>query len=271
MTKPTNRRYRSEQTERLERQVGAVLDQATTQIMEGEFEAAITACQELLPRTVPRSYLRAELLNCIGSSQMMLQDFAGAHAAFSEALEIIPSDPYLWYNRGLTSRFTMRSGQSLIDFEQAMALEGAGEMAARYSEAATLARQIVQGHLAQHGPTFTLEQLIKQEELFQQAIEQMQQQQWPAAEQLLRQVLTLSDVPPQPWTNLGSCLMMQRRYDEAEIAYQAALERAPDNDNVRHNLQLLAHIRRTGEQPASQVYKSHAPMTKIGEDFPDRA
>jgi hypothetical protein len=41
----------------------------------------------------------------------------------------------LWYNRGLTARYTTRFGQSLRDFEQAAALDGEGWLADQLGEA----------------------------------------------------------------------------------------------------------------------------------------
>lgn len=245
--------YLSRQTRQHDQQVQAAVESAAAQLGAGEYTEAVKTCQEALPLAVRRPFQRAELLNCLGTAQMMLKQYDGAYATFSETLSLIPNDAYLWFNRGLASRFTMRSGQALRDFERAVALEGPGAMASQYVNAMRHSRQVAQQHMAVRGENFGLDQLIEQEELFQQAVSQMAAEQWQTAEHTLRRVIALGDGPSQPWSNLGACLMMQQRYHEAEAAYGRALVLDPHNQNTRHNLKLLAHMRQTGQTPASQV------------------
>ncbi len=273
MSQPDNpghqqRTYRSAQTSRTERRVQAVISRASEQLMQGAYRDAITICEEALPDTPPQSYQRAELHNCIGSAQLMQKDFDGAFASFTAALDIIPTDPYLWYNRGLAARFVLRFARSLFDLEQAVALEGDGDMAERYAAAAHVARQTAHAHLAQRRADFTIEELDTQEMHFQTAIAQMQAEDWNAAEQSLRHVIAMSDSAPQPWTNLGACLMMQRRYADAEVAYQHALQHDPTNENAQHNLALLAQVRASGELPPARIYEHGQTQTRIV-DEPD--
>lgn len=274
MSQPDNpghqrRAYRSAQTSRTERRVQAVISRASEQLMQGAYSDAVAICEEALPDTPPQSYQRAELHNCIGSAQLMQKDFDGAFASFTAALAIIPNDPYLWYNRGLAARFVMRFARSLFDLEQAVALEGDGDMAERYAAAAQLARQTAHAQLAQRRAGFSIEELDKQEAHFQNAIARMQAEDWQTAEQSLRQVIALSDSAPQPWTNLGACLMMQRRYTEAEEAYQHALQHDPNNENAQHNLALLAQARASGELPPARIYEHGQPQTRIVDDTDD--
>jgi tetratricopeptide (TPR) repeat protein len=245
--------YESKKTRFDAEQAQAALERAARQLTDGDYAGAVQTCQEFLPLAQERPFQRAEFLNCMGTGNMMLREYDAAYDAFTETLEIVSNDPYLWYNRGIASRMTMRSGQALQDFERAVVLEGTGSMAGQYAHAEQLTRQLVQQHLAMRGSDFTLEQLIEQEELFQQAVNRMAAGAWTEAEEMLRRVIALRDGPPQPWTNLGACLAMQRRYDEAEAAYQRALERDPNNENALHNLRLLAETRQTDDLPESQV------------------
>ena len=81
---------------------------------------------------------------------------------------------------------------------------------------------------ALRGPHFTFDQLIAQEELFQQAVQMMAQHRWAEAEPIFRQSIAMGDVLPQPWGNLGICLLMQRQFDAAEAALRRALEIDPE-------------------------------------------
>jgi Flp pilus assembly protein TadD len=56
----------------------------------------------------------------------------------------------------------------------------------------------------------------------------------------------MADCLPQPWGNLGGCLIMQERYDEAEAALRRALEVDPAYELARQNLALMPEIRETG-------------------------
>jgi Tfp pilus assembly protein PilF len=53
----------------------------------------------------------------------------------------------------------------------------------------------------------------------------------------------MGDCLPQPWGNLGICLMMQERYDEA--ALKRALVIDPRYTLAKSNLAALLEIRRT--------------------------
>jgi Flp pilus assembly protein TadD len=221
------------------KRAAAALEQATSQLTGNQFEATIRTCEAALALPTLHNFQRAELLNCLGTAHMMLKNYSAAYDAFSATLKILPGDPYLWYNRGISSHFTMRSGQAHHDFQQAAALEGSGDMAASYTQAVQQSGQVVQRHLALRGPGFTLEQLIEQEELFNQAVTQMDAEQWDSAAQTLRRVIEMGDGPPQPWTNLGTCLLVQQRHDEAAAAYRRALELDPANENARYHLDML--------------------------------
>ncbi len=239
-------RYRSRRRTSITRQINITLAQAVEAMQSGEFERAIRLAQSMLQLAPPRSFLRAEVLNTLGAAQMMSQAYTDAYRTFSEAVQILPQDPYLWYNRGFASRYTMRFGQSLLDFDQAVQLEGDTPVAAQYREAQQQAAYLAQRYLAMRKPGFTLEQLVQQEDLFQQAVQAMEADQWAQAEERLRQVIWMSDNLPQPWCNLGVCLMVQGNLAGAERALLRALELKPDYEHARANLAVLRAMQHEG-------------------------
>lgn len=233
------RRYRSRHRTSITRQINSTLEQAVAAMQDGQYERAILLCNGVLVLAPAHSFVRAEVLNTLGAAQMMTHRFHEAYQTFSEAVQILPADAYLWYNRGFASRYTMRFGQSLLDFEQAVVQEGNGSAAGHYREVAQQAANLAQQYLQMRRPGFTLEQLIEQEDQFQQAVQAMEAEQWGQAEEHLRRVIWMSDNLPQPWCNLGVCLMVQGNYAAAERALERALALKPDYEHARENMAVL--------------------------------
>lgn len=235
------------------RDIDRWLDRATQQLVAADYESVIATAQRVLRAPVASQEQRAEALERLGAAYTMLQRYTEAYTVISAALTIEPDNPMLWYNRAMASRFTMRLGLSLRDFEQAQELDADGVLAERLREDLPLARSMVASSLKLRGPGFTHDQLITQEELFQEAAEVLSQHRWGEAEALFRQVIAMSDCLPQPQGNLGLCLMMQRRFDEAEAALRRALEIDPKYAIARQNLMGLPLVRASGNLPEIRV------------------
>jgi tetratricopeptide (TPR) repeat protein len=229
------------------------LDRAAQQLAAGDYTAAIATARRVLRAPIASTEQRAEAYDRLGAAYMMLQQFDDAYAAVTAALELSPDDALLWYNRGMAARYTTRIGQSLRDFERAAELDVDGVLTDKIAQEIEFTRPLIAQALALRGPHFTLDQLIAQEELFQQSTQLMQQQRWQEAEQGFRQVIALGDVLPQPWGNLGLCLLMQRQFDAAEAALRRALAIDPSYTIARQNLAGLPNIRKTGQLPAMRV------------------
>lgn len=225
------------------------LEDASSLILMGEYEGVVRACRHILRHVEPGTRQHGEALGYLGMAYAMLQRFYDSYDVLTEALKIIPDDSFLWYNRGLSSRFTLRIGQSVRDFERALELGGKGDMRKRIADELKFSRKLAKDSMRLRGPKFTLDQLIEQEELFQQAVNLMGEEKWTEAEQTFRRVIEMGDCLPQPWGNLGMCLFMQKRFDEAETALKRALEVDPDYDLAHRNLQALEETRRTGKMP----------------------
>ncbi len=116
------------------------MNQANAQVIRGDYVAAIDTCQRLLRSLPPKATQRAEVLDYLGTAQGMLHNFPEAYEAYTEALSLTPGDAQVWYNRGMTCRFTMRSGQSVHDFEQAVALNRNPALTKQFAEALTDSR-----------------------------------------------------------------------------------------------------------------------------------
>lgn len=225
------------------------LTKASLQLLREDYGRAILTCQRVLRSVTENDPRRAEALRYLGTAHAMKSENQHAFEAFSEALALEPNAFDVWYNRGLASLFTSRLGQAFKDFSKAATLCTEVSFKQRIVEQLEFTEHAVREACALRGPGFTLEQLIEQEELVQRGVALMEQEAWSDAEKRFRDVIALGDVLPQPWGNLGICLLMQQRYDEAEEALQRALEIDADYELAQANLAMLESVRSGGIAP----------------------
>jgi tetratricopeptide (TPR) repeat protein len=226
--------------------VDKYLDLIGHQIFQGNYPEAVAHCERLLnylPRQAPQ---RVDVLEQLGIAQAMLQNFSQSYEAFTEALALEPNSADLWYNRCSASRFTSRFGQALRDIERAIELNTRRELADKFDKELKFSRKVAEESRKLRGPYFTLDQLVEQENHFQQGLTLMEAGEWEEAKQAFQASITMGDCLPQPWGNLGICLLMQERYDEAEVALKRALEIDPKYTIAKNNLAALPEFRRTG-------------------------
>jgi tetratricopeptide (TPR) repeat protein len=218
----------------------------TQQLLQQDYDEAVSNCERLLHYLPEHSPMRTETLAHLGTAHAMLQNYPESYKALTEAITLSPNDADLWYNRGLASRFTSRFGQSCRDFERAIELNVTSGLEKQLKQALRESRKIAEGSLKQRGPGFTLDQLIEQENRFLHGMETMQAGMWDEAIQAFQAAITMSDCLPQPWGNMGICLMMLERYDEAEAALKCALALDRHYAIAKNNLAMLPEIRRNG-------------------------
>jgi tetratricopeptide (TPR) repeat protein len=222
------------------------LDLIGQQILHGNYEEAVTNCERLLnylPRNAPQ---RVNALEQLGTAHGMLQNFPQSYDAYTEALALDPNNAEIWYNRSTASRFTSRFGQALRDVERAIELNTRSELTKKLQDDLKFNRMMAEKSIKLRGPNFTVDQLIEQENLFQQGLKLMEASVWEEAAQAFQASIAMGDCLPQPWGNLGICLMMQERYDEAEAALKRALVIDPKYTVAKNNLAALPETRRTG-------------------------
>jgi tetratricopeptide (TPR) repeat protein len=227
-------------------QADKYLDLIGHQIIQGNYPEAVAECERLLNYLPPYAPQRVDVLAQLGTAHAMLQNFPQSYEALTEALALDPKDADIWYNRSISSRFTLRFGRALRDIERAIELNTRSELTERFAEDLKFSREMAEKSIKLRGPDFTVDQLIEQEELFQQGLTLMEDRKWEKSGQAFRASIAMGDCLPQPWGNLGGCLMMQERYDEAEEALQRALVIDPEYAIAKDNLAALTRFRRTG-------------------------
>lgn len=237
------------------------LYEASDQIRAEDYKDAIRTCKRILRYLPQKDDVRAETLGYMGSAYAMQNKFDETYQTFEQALEITPDNSYFWFDFGLACLHTSRYGKAVRALEQAVALEGDGEMAEQFAEKLALAQKIAHAEMELRGPDFTIEQLVEQQDLFQQAIELSSKKEWGKSENAYRKSITMGDCLPQPWGNLGLTLMMQKRFDEAENAYRRALEHDPNYEIAQSNLKRLDFMRENPDyEPEFQVTSPYADM-----------
>lgn len=266
MTKERKKRAsKRKQKDRLvpKKQIDQWLEQATGQMIQQDFPAVVKTCRRILRYAPRKTEARGDALEHLASAYTMLSQFEEAYQTLSQALEIKPQYAHLWYNRGLTGRYTMRLVQATRDFEKAAELETDPRQRKKFTEILAQTREMAENERALRGPDFTLAQLEEQQELFERGIQLMRREKWAEAEQSFRRVIEMADCLPQPRGNLGLVLLMQKKYDEAEAAFERALEIDPDYDLAKQNLAALPLTRQTGLTPALALREPFANVNNI--------
>ncbi len=234
------------------------LADASRALEREDYEQVIAKCTRILSAVPRGAKQRAEALDYLSNAYGMLKRFEESYQALVEALEITPDSSALWFNRGMSARFTSRLAESVRDFERAVALGAPPGLAERFAEDLATARKFAEADRTIRGPDFTLDQLTEQQDLFARGIAALQAARWPEAEDAFRHVIAMADVLPQPWGNLGLALLMQRRFDEAEAAFRRALEIDPEYALAREHLESLPKFQESGKLPAIEINQPFA-------------
>ncbi|GAC1696195.1 MAG: hypothetical protein NVS9B9_18750 [Ktedonobacteraceae bacterium] len=224
------------------------ISHAQHQMLQGDFTGAIDTCTPLLGYLPKQSSKRAEVLGLLGLAHGMLQHYEESYNLFTEALTLDPTNADLWYNHGLACEFTTRIGQAMHSFEHAVEFLGtdSGEVAHKFAHALEMSRKEVENAMQMYGDGATLAQDLEQEKCFMHGMSMTRQSKWEEAEQAFRQLIDMGGRLPQYWGNLAASLVMQLRYDEAEVALKHALEIDPSYTFARSNLAKLPEVRRAG-------------------------
>jgi tetratricopeptide (TPR) repeat protein len=246
MARKTKQSKRRKKVTAVSSQFDKWLDLIGHQIFHENYAEAVANCERVLNFLPMRPSQRADVLAQLGTAQGMLQNFPQSYEAFSEAIALDPNNADLWYNRSMASRFTIRIGRAFRDVERAIELNTRSELAEQFDEALQFSREMAEMSMKMRGPDFTLDQLVEQEDLFQQGLKLMEAGKWEEAGQAFRASIDLGDCLPQPWGNLGVCLLMQERYDESEAALKRALVIDPTYTIAKDNLARLDETRRIG-------------------------
>lgn len=204
----------------------------------------------LVPPGVPP---RDVILFNLGTVYARGRHYEEAYQHFQAAISVNAERPEYWFNLAMSSVHTLRLGRALRALEQCVGLRMDDQLRRLAHEELVFVQGMVESELSIRPAGFTVEQLIEQEDAFQDGCAAMEAERWSEAAHLFRRVIAMADVVPQPWGNLGLCLLMMGQYDEAEVALRRALEMKPDYEFAQHNLAMLERLRREGGTPSSVV------------------
>jgi tetratricopeptide (TPR) repeat protein len=92
-------------------------------MMNQAYDRVIQTTRLILRRVPEGSKPYAEANYYLGLALGVLQDFEGSREALSKTLEADPRHASAWYNRALSHRLLLRTGEALRDVERAIELE----------------------------------------------------------------------------------------------------------------------------------------------------
>jgi lipoprotein NlpI len=242
-------------------QVEEMLAKASSKLAAHDYDGAIRTGKRILQYIPRKDKARAEALGMIGMAYALQKRFEESYQTLSEAVRIDPDDSYLLFNRGLSARFTSRTGQSFQDFQRVAEMKKDSMIASKIKEEIEFARKIAESEMRLRGKDFTLDQLIEQQEFFQHGNQLSGQGKWQEAETAFRKSIVMGDCLPQPWGNLGISLVMQNRFDEAEDAYKHALILDPEYKLAKENLDALDYWREHPDEKPQ--YRITAPFKDV--------
>ena len=222
------------------------VDQLTDQLTTRNYEGAIETGKILLDTLPQNSTYRVGVIINMGLAHMQLRHFKIAYKVFTEALALRPDDPFLLYEHALAARYTTRYGQALLDLERAAELGVSIEIERQFKKELKVARKLAEEALKMGGNGFTMEQLLEQENMNQDAIQLFAEGKYVEAEIAFKKVIEIADCLPQAHNNLSMCYLAQKRFDEGEAELRRALAMKPNYWLARRNLRMLSRTRRTG-------------------------
>ncbi|GHO85541.1 tetratricopeptide repeat protein [Dictyobacter formicarum] len=243
-----------------------LLNQLQFDLVEGQFDRALEISEMLinyLPKTSP--HLPEVLLNR-GTAMMALEEYERAYETLSQAARLAPKDGFLVLMYARSCMYAMQSGEALVALEQAIKADESLLQNKAVKDTTKLIRRGAEDSLRRRGKGFTLEQLIAQEKLEYAGLRLMDEQKWEEAEAVFRQVIAISDCLPQPHNNLASCLIIQKRFVEAEKELVTSLKMEPRNPVAVHNMPLVRDAIKTGKIP--ELGGGYHPLkTKLPKSF----
>ncbi len=233
-------------------------DYAQQQMRRGDFAGCVRTCESLLNSLPKNSEIYMVVLVMQGSAHTMQQHYQQGYDIFSEGIRIDPTRPELWYNRAISCHHMRRHAETVQDLERAFELSknDKSEFARKIADSLEEARRELQEAMDAFEGKITLEEYTQREERFAQAVSLMNQQKWPEAELIFRQLGEIDGNIPSDWGNLGVCLMMQGHYDEAKEALEQALVIDPDYLIARDNLKKLPTARTFKRVPSHAYHLS---------------
>lgn len=213
-----------------------LLDQLQYELLEGQFNSVLNTSQVLMNYLSPSSPHLSEVLLKRGTAFLALKEYDEAYDVLSKAAALAPNDGFLLYMYAQACMYAMRLGKVSVVIEKAVKSEPTLIEEESIKEVVDLIREGVKREIQLRGKGFTLEQLIKQEELENTGLQLLQARKIEEAEAVFRQVIAMGNVLPQPHNNLASCLIFQGRLAEAEQELLISLKIEPGNPVAANNL-----------------------------------
>jgi Flp pilus assembly protein TadD len=236
--------------------VERLIDQGTEYLLRDDLpnaERTFKRALQLVPAGMPPCDV---VLYDLGTVYARGQRTEEAYQHFKAAIAVNDKRPEYWFNLAMSCLHTLRLGRAQRALERCLELPMSFELQRMAHKELLSVQGMVARELSIRPEEFTIDQLIEQSDIFQEGCAAMEAKRWSKAAGLFRRVIEMADAIPQPQGNLGLCLLMMGKYDEAARALQRALEIEPGYEFAQHNLTMLERLRKEGGEPDSVVIPS---------------
>ncbi len=196
----------------------------------------------------------------LAEALLQLEDYPAAHKILLHCIESQPEHADNYYNLGLTYLKQQQPEEAVAAFEQAIALE---------CEQTDIQHLLGNAYLHEGDPAKALSYFMRQlevspmmESYYNIGVILMHQDRNKEAIQYLEQAQSLAPDDTAIAINLGGIYLKLQQLDKATAHYQAAIEKDPDNDELKHIVAAISQGETPDHAPAEYVehlFDQYAP------------
>ena len=225
----------------LEDRVSEVLEMAES----GKIPSAEAGITKLLSKNPESAFVQY----AAGTIRALQDDPEEALKHFDEAIRLDPEMGPAWYNKGIAHKKLLEITPMAIALQRAVSANGGHN---EYIDEANKLIETVR-EMAEKDFGLDLDTYLKSGEIYDQAWEAMNQEEWEDGLHLMREALRINPRSYQSYGNIGVCLIQLNRREEAKEACKKALDLNPDYEPAQTNLALLEKAGESTAVPLSRI------------------
>lgn len=216
---------------RIDPDVDEKIDQALTMISAGN----ISAGEQILNSLAEKNSDLFTFHFAMGTLYGFKGQYAQAMESFTKSLDIYPYYVDCWFNRAIAAQNALDIPELVFSLRKVIDLGSPTDIAT--IEAKDLLAVVAEGAYQENG--LELDVYVENIKLFDEAFAFMGNQEWQAAIEKLKQVISVSSRNPSPFGNLGICYMQLNDNELAMEMFDKAIEIDSEYEPAIINRELL--------------------------------